>query len=94
MYKKKRNKHDLPAMQDIIGSSTGIKYLWIKTLMVDQKPWYIMTLGKMSLAKDKECPNFLQSWADLLLDLLKELIALANQDESSAMQGCKKPVFF
>ena len=30
---------DLPAMQGMTGSSTGTRYLWIKTLMVDQKPW-------------------------------------------------------
>ena len=52
---------DLPAMQGMTGSSTGMRYLWMNTLIVDQKPWERMTFGRMPLVKAREWPNFLQS---------------------------------
>ena len=52
---------DLPAVQGMTGSSTGMRYLWMNTLIVDQKPWERMTFGRMPLVKAREWPNFLQS---------------------------------
>ena len=48
-------------MQGMTGSSTGIRYLWMKTLIVDQKSWERMTFGRMPLVKASEWPNFLRS---------------------------------
>ena len=45
---------DLPAMQGMTGSSTVIRYLWMDTLMVDQKPRERMALGKTPLVNARE----------------------------------------
>ena len=45
---------DLPAMPGMMGSSTVIRYLWMNSLMVVQKPWERITLGKMPLVNASE----------------------------------------
>ena len=45
---------DLPAMQGMTGSSTGIRFLWMDTLMVVQKPCDRITFGKTPLVKTRE----------------------------------------
>ena len=52
---------ELPAMQGMTGSFIGMRYLWMNTLIVDQKPWERMTFRRISLVKAREWPNSLQS---------------------------------
>ena len=84
-------------MQGMTGSSTGIRYLWMNTLIVVQKPWDRMAFGRMPRVKAREWPNFLQSWAVPLLELSNVEIALAIQYDSRPLRrerpDCTKRVF-
>ena len=49
---------DLPAMHGVTGFSTRMRYLWMNTLIVDQKPWERMTFGRVPPGKSQRMAEF------------------------------------